>query len=382
MRQVDVIGVGIMNFGKHVDKTLVDLGGKVAIEALKDSGIKPSQIGAGFFANMQAGHLLGDFTIGENVLWAAGINEVPVFNIENACTSGSSAFNLAWTGIAFGAYDTAIVVGAEKLILPNVGLMQAGKTELDTLEGLVVPTAFAMRANLHMATYGTTKEQLAMVSVKNRRHAALNPLAYYRDPLTVEDVLNSPMIADPLTRLMCCPNSDGAAAVVLCASELSNRYTSRPVHVAASVLATGSYENPCNLAQWNTDKRASSIAYEKAGLGPEDLDAVECHDAFTVSEIFHYESLGLCPEGEGGRFVESGATSLGGKIPVNVSGGLLSKGHPIGATGVSQLVEGIRQLRGVAGASQVEGAKVFMAECMGADKDGDCKTCTINILTR
>jgi acetyl-CoA acetyltransferase len=382
MRQVDIIGVGITNFGKHVDKSLVELGGKVAIEAIKEAGIKPSQIETGFFANMQAGHLLTDFTIGENVLWVAGINAIPVYNIENACTSGSSAFNLAWTGIASGAYDTAIVVGAEKLIVPNVGLMQAGRTELDTLEGLVVPTAFAMRANLHMATYGTTKEQLAMVSVKNRRHAALNPLAYFRDPITVEDVLNSPMIADPLTRLMCCPNSDGAAAVVLCASELSSRYTSHPIHVAASLLVTGTYENPCNLAQWNTDKRASSMAYEKAGLGPEDLDVVECHDAFTISEIFHYEGLGLCPEGEGGRLVESGATSLGGKIPVNLSGGLLSMGHPLGATAVRQLIEGVRQLRGVAGGLQVEGAKVFMAECMGADKDGDCKTCTINILTR
>ena len=181
---------------------------------------------------------------------------------------------------------------------------------------------------------------------------------------------------------MCCPNADGAAAVVLCASELSARYASKPIHVAASLLVTGTYENPCNLAQWNADKRAAGIAYEKAGLGPEDLDAVECHDAFTISEIFHYEGLGLCPEGEGGPFVESGATSFGGKIPVNLSGGLLSKGHPLGATAVAQLVEGVKQLRGEAGAMQVEGAKVFMAECMGADKLGDVKSCTVNILTR
>lgn len=382
MRPVDIIGIGITRFGKHLDKSLVELGGKVAIEALKDAGVKPSQINAGFFANMQAGNLLTDFTIGQNVLWEAGINCVPVFNIENACTSGSSAFNLAWMGVSSGAYDMAMVVGAEKLNVPNVGLMIAGKTELDTLEGLVVPTAFAMRANLHMATYGTTKEQLAMVSVKNRRHASLNPLAQFRDPITIEDVLNSPMIADPLTRLMCCPNADGAAAVVLCASELSRRYTSHPVHVAASLLVTGSYENPCNLAQWDTDKRASSIAYERAGLGANDLDAVECHDAFTISEILHYEGLGLCPMGEGGRFIESGATTLGGKIPVNLSGGLLSKGHPLGATAVAQLVEGVYQLRGEAGSLQVEGAKVFLAECMGADKAGDVKTCTINILTK
>jgi acetyl-CoA acetyltransferase len=382
MRQVDVIGVGITKFGKHIEKSLVQLGSMAALEALKDAGIKPSAINIGFFSNMQAGSLLSDFTIGQNVLWEVGINSVPIYNVENACTSGSSAFNLAWMSIVSGQYDTAIVVGAEKLILPTVGLMMAGKTELDTLEGLVVPTAFAMRANLHMENYGTTKEQLAMVSVKNRRHGALNPLAQFRNPITVDDVLNSPMIADPLTRFMCCPNADGAAALVLCASELSSRYTSKPAHVAASVLVTGTYENPCTLDHWNADKRASEIAYEMAGLGPDDLNAVECHDAFTISEILHYEALGLCPVGEGGPFVESGATTLGGKIPVNLSGGLLAKGHPLGATAVAQIGEGVRQLRGEAGDMQVEGTKVFMAECMGADKEGDCKTCTVNILTR
>ena len=168
MRQVDVIGVGITKFGKHIEKSLVELGGMAALEALKDAGIKPSQINIGFFSNMQAGCLLTDFTIGQNVLWEVGISGIPIYNVENACTSGSSAFNLAWMSIASGQYDTAIVVGAEKLVLPNIGLMIAGKTELDTLEGLVVPTAFAMRANLHMKNYGTTKEQLAMVSVKNR----------------------------------------------------------------------------------------------------------------------------------------------------------------------------------------------------------------------
>ena len=382
MRPVDIIGVGITNFGKHIEKSLVELGGKVAIEALKDAGVKPSEVNAGVFANMQAGSLFSDFTIGQNVFWQAGIKGVPVFNVENACTSGSTAFNLAWMGVASGAYDIAMVLGAEKLIIPNLGLMQAGTTELDTLEGMVVPNAFAMRANLHMHTYGTTREQLAMVSVKNRRHAGLNPLAQFRNPITVEEVLNAPMICDPLTRLSCCPNADGAAALVLCASEISKRYTSKPIRVAASVLISGTYDNPCNLAQWEADKRASGQAYEKAGLGPQDLDAVECHDAFTISEICHYEGLGLCPEGEGGPFIESGATTLGGKIPVNLSGGLLSKGHPLGATAVAQIIEGVKQLRGDAGDMQVKGAKAFLAECMGADKAGDVKTCTVNIITK
>ncbi|MCR4420798.1 MAG: thiolase family protein [Clostridia bacterium] len=380
MRPVDIIGVGITPFGKHPDKSVVQLGSEAALQAIKEAGVKPSDIGACFFANMQAPRLLADFTLGQNVFWEVGINRVPVFNVENACTSGSSAFNLAWMGVASGMYDLAMVVGAEKLMVPQLGLMQGAASEIETLEGLVVVASFAMRAKLHMETFGTTKEQLALVAVKNRRHGSLNPLAQFREPITVEDVLNAPMIADPLTRLSCCPNADGAAAVVLCAAELSKRYTSRPIHVAASVLISGRYENPCDLLRWEADERASRMAYEMAGLGPGDLDVIECHDAFTISEILHYEGLGLCAPGEGGRLVESGATSLGGKIPVNPSGGLLAKGHPVGATAVAQIVEGVLQLRGQAGARQVEGAKVFMAECMGADKAGDTKTCTINIL--
>ncbi|MCL5957734.1 MAG: thiolase family protein [Chloroflexi bacterium] len=380
MRQVDVIGVGITGFGKHPEKSVVDLGSQAALEALRDAGIKPSDIGAGFSAIALGGRLFGELTTGQNIFWQVGINRVPVFNVENACTSSSSAFHLAWTGIAAGIYDTAIVVGAEKMVVPGFGLINSGETQLDTLEGMVTPASFAMRAVRYMATYGTTPEQLAQVAVKNRRHGSLNPLAQYREPVGVDDVLNSPMIADPLTRLSCCPIADGAAAVVLCAGEVSRRYTSHPVHLAASVLVTGSYENPMDLVPWETDYRGCRAAYEQAGLGPEDLDAVECHDAFTIAEILHYEAMGLCPEGEGGHLVVSGATSLGGRIPVNPSGGLLSRGHPVGATGAAQIVEGVLQLRGQAGLRQVEGAQVFLAHCMGGDKDADAKTCTVHIL--
>ena len=283
-------------------------------------------------------------------------------------------------GIACGEYDAVIVTGAEKLNVPGFGLISSSDTQLDTLEGVVTPASFGMRAMRHMEVYGTTREQLAMVSVKNRKHAGLNPLAQFRDPITVEDVLSAPMIADPFTRLMCCPNADGGAALVMCAAELSKRYTSHPIRLAASVLVTGKYLNPVDLVPWETDFRGCRKGYERAGLGPEDLDAAECHDAFAFSEIQHYEAMGLCREGEGGRLVESGATTLGGRIPVNTSGGLLSKGHPLGATGVAQIVEGVLQLRGQAGARQVEGAKVFLAQCMGGDKDADAKTCTVNIL--
>ncbi len=380
MRQVDIIGADMTAFGPQIETPLVELGARAAIGAIKNAGIKPSQINIGFFANMQAGNITGEFTVGQNILWEAGVNRIPVFNVENACTSGASAFNLAWTSIISGMYDVAIVVGAEKLVVPNLGLLQAGATELNVLEGGVVITNFASRANLHMDTFGTTKEQLAMVAVKNRQHAGMNPLAQFRKPITVEEVLNAPMMADPLTKLSCCPNADGGAAVVLCAAELSNRFTSKPIHVKASVLVSGIYDQLPDLFKFEEDLRAGSMAYEMAGLGPEDLHVVECHDAFTICEIMHYEGLGLCPVGEGGRLVESGATSLGGKIPVNPTGGLLSKGHPLGATAVAQIVEGVRQLRGEAGDRQVEGAKVYLAECMGAEKFGDAKTCTIIIL--
>jgi acetyl-CoA acetyltransferase len=380
MRQVDIIGVGLTFFGKQPERSLLNLGSAVALEAIKDAGIKPSQIGAGFYSNARGGSLFGEYTAGQNVLWQVGINRVPIVNVENACTSSSSAFYLAWSGIAAGLYDTAIVVGTEKMFVPGLGLIVSSDTQLDCLEGLVTPATFALRAKLHMDLYGTTKEQLAMVAVKNRRHASLNPRAQFRDAITVEDVLISPMISDPLTRLSCCPNADGAAAAVLCASEISRRYTSTPVKVAASVLVTGSYENPAELEHWETDYRGCRVAYEQAGLGPGDLSAIECHDAFTIAEILHYEAMGLCAEGEGGRLVQSGATTLGGRIPVNPSGGLLSKGHPLGATGVGQIVEGALQLRRKAGGYQVENPKVFLAHCMGGDKDADTKSCTVHIL--
>ena len=383
MRAVDIIGVGMIPFGKHEKMPLVEMGTRAAIEAIKDAGIKSSQINIGFFANMQAGNLTKEFTVGQAVMWGAGVNKVPVFNIENACTSGASATTLAMMSIASGQYDVAIVVGAEKLNVPMTMMLNPSLRDLNVLQGNVVINGFAQRAVRHMHEYGTTKEQLAMVDVKNRRMAAMNPLAmFYKKPVTLEEVLNSPMVSDPLTKLSSCANADGAAALVLCAAELSSKYTTKPVHLKASVLATGIYDELPDMQTFEEDQRASRIAYETAGLGPEDVSAAECHDAFTICEVMHTENLGFCPIGEGGRFIESGATSLGGKIPMNMSGGLLGKGHPLGATAAAQIVEGVRQLRGECGERQVQGAKVFLAECMGAELRGDAKTCTVNILTK
>ncbi|MGZ4857704.1 MAG: thiolase family protein, partial [Methanobacteriaceae archaeon] len=258
---------------------------------------------------------------------------------------------------------------------PELGLINSGETEFETQLGLVASAGFALRAIRHMNEFGTTPQQLAQVAVKNRRHGQLNPFAQFREPITVEEVLASPMIVEPFTRLQCCPNADGAAAVIVCSPSIAKKL-SRVVNVDAAILCTGSYENPQDLTHWETDYRACGLAYEKAGIGPEDLDVAECHDAFTISEILHYEALGLCPAGGGGKLVEKGETALGGRIPVNVSGGLLSRGHPLGATGVAQVFEIVIQLRHEAGKRQVDGAKVGLAQCMGGDKAADTKSCT------
>jgi acetyl-CoA acetyltransferase len=233
-----------------------------------------------------------------------------------------------------------------------------------------------------MERYGTTREQMAQVSVKNHFNGTLNPYAQFQKKFTLEEVLNSPMIADPLTLYSCCPNSDGAAAVVLCSEEKAKELNGRRIKVAASVLTTGTYENQRDITKWDVEIRAAEEAYAMASLGPEDLDVVEVHDAFTICEIIHYEDLGLCPFGEGGRLIEEGATELRGRIPVNPSGGLLSKGHPVGASGVGQVVEMVWQLRGDAGERQVENAKVGMAGIMGGNKEGDTRACTVHILIK
>jgi acetyl-CoA acetyltransferase len=376
-----VAGAGIIPFGKHSDRTLVDMAAEAAYLALKDAGIDPGRIDMAFFANGVAGRLFGDSTIGQNVFWEVGINRIPVFNVENACASGSTAFYLASSMIAAGQAKMALVVGAEKMCVPQFGLINSGETEIDTRLGLVAPASFALRAKRHMEEFGTTPEQLAMVSVKNRRHAGLNPFAQFRDPLSIQEVLTSPMIVDPLTRFQCCPIADGAAAVLVCHPETAKRMK-RAIQVECAILCTGNYENPQDLARWETDRRACQMAYEQAGVGPEDLDVIECHDAFSISEILHYEAMDLCLEGEGGRFVEEGHTTLGGRIPVNVSGGLMSRGHPVGATGVAQICEIVCQLRKEAGPRQVPDVKVGLAHCMGGDKAGDTKSCTITILSR
>tara|TARA_R110001592_G_scaffold240929_2_gene501242 strand:- start:65109 stop:66248 length:1140 start_codon:yes stop_codon:yes gene_type:complete len=375
-----IIGVGLTPFGQFPEQSIDDLGVEAIRLALADAELAIHGVQSVYCANALGAMLLGDTTIGQSICARLGIRKIPVVNVENACTSGSTAFHLAQQAIDAGACEIALVVGVEKMCIPGFGLINSGKSDVDTQMGMVTPVGFALRAMRHMHEFGTTVTQLAQVTVKSRLHASQNPLAQFRRRETVEDILSAPLIADPLTRPQCCPIADGAAALVL-ASDSMARVLRRAVKVRHSVLSSGSYHNPMDLVRWETDYRTAQLAYEGASLGPGDIDVVECHDAFTIAEILHYEALGLCLPGEGGPLVESGATTLGGRVPVNVSGGLLSRGHPVAATGVAQLVEVVTQLRHEAGPRQVPNCRIGLAHCMGGDKAGDTKSCTISILS-
>lgn len=378
---VMIIGTGVTSFGRKPGRSIISMAVEAGLGAMRDANLNFAQVGAGFFANALGAKLFGDMTIGQNVFAELGLSQIPVINTENACTSGSTAFYLAQLCITAGQSDLALVIAAEKMCVPEMGLVDSGANELDTQFGMVTPAGFAMRAQRHMHEFGTTREQLAAVTVKSRKHAALNPFAQFRTPETLDEVLASPPIADPLTRSQCCPIADGAAALLVASDDYAARLD-RSIRINAAILSSGSYGNQADIACWETDSRTAAQAYERAGIGPGDLDLVECHDAFSIAEIMHYEGLGLCRPGEGGALVESGATSLGGRIPVNVSGGLLSRGHPVAATGLAQIAELVLQLRQEAGSRQVEDCKIGLAHCMGGDRKGDTKSCTVVVLSR
>lgn len=381
MRRVAVIGVGMSMFGKMPERSLADLGTEAVRAALKDSGVSPKNIQVCYCANYA--HIV--WCLAQEIGSKVGITNIEMFNVENACAGGSTAFRGVWYAIATGMYDIGLALGVESMTTSSLaGRAITSETDLDGQLGLSMPARAALRMKRHMAKYGTKPEHFAQIAVKNHDHGALNPYAQYKKRFTLEEVLNSRMIAEPLTLYQCCPNSDGAAAVVLCAEDKVSQYTSKPVWVAASVLKSPGYlalQKDITLA--NLTEQCIHEAYEQAGVGPEDLDFVELHDAFTNSELYLYEELGLCPVGEGGRLLDEGATALGGRIPVNPSGGLLAQGHPLSASGVRQVCEITWHLRDQAGARQVPGAKVGLAQMEGGMVLGiGSASCGIHILTR
>lgn len=379
MRTVVVAGAAMSRIGKRPETSVQDLGWPVVKQAILDAGVEPRTIQAVFCGSAYSGRL-----VGQRVLRPLGMLGLPVVNCENACSSGGTAFREAWLAIANGQYDVALVIGIDKLTALGGGVLPGQPDDWDVAVGLTMPALYAMRARRYLHEHGSSEDDLAEVAVKAHRHGALNPYAQYRNEVTLEQVRAARKVAEPFTLLHCCPTGDGAAALVLMNENKARQVTSSPVFVRASVLNSGLYKTGFrDMTVPEITLRAVKEIYEASGLGPDDLDVAEVHDAFTIAELLYYEALGLCARGEAVALLKSGATSLGGRIPVNVSGGLLCKGHPVGATGAAQLVELTWQLRGQAGARQVEGAKVALSHCTGGGIAGlDHGACSINILTR
>ncbi len=413
MRRVAVVGAGMTRFGKWLDRSLKDLGREAVEAAMKQAGVEKHQIEAAVVGNATAGLITGQEMVkAQVILREMGFGDIPMINTENACASSSTAFHLAWLYVSSGLYDVVLALGVEKLYHEDKRRsFQAIGAAVDVQQVMEMLKAAAARgreggdgasqeagkgagesrsmfmdfyaaaAREHMKRYGTTPIQFAKVAVKSHYNASLNPYAQYRERYTIEDILNSPMVAEPLTRLMCSPIGDGAAALILCSEEKAKQFTTKPVWVTASVLGSGKDRAP---GEPGVTTRVARKAYEMAGVGPEDLDVIELHDASAPAEIIEYEELGLCKVGEGGRLIDEGVTELTGRIPVNPSGGLLSKGHPIGATGCAQLVEVFWQLRGECGERQVKDgkAKVGLTQNGGGMVRGEAAAMAIHILER
>jgi len=392
MDDIFIVGVGMTQFGRLLDRTVYDMVGEAVGLALTDAGCAPADIGSVYYSNATAGTLQSQTSIpGPIAMRRCGIEGVPVFSVENACASGSSAVNLAIQSIRAGSCDIALAVGVEKMNVPDKAKMFAvfdGGWDVSTVEenkatllalgeGVVPPPGtdsdrpysvfmdvYAALTRNHMRRYGTTQRQIAAVAAKNHRHSVHNPLSQFREDYSIEQVLAAPPITYPLTLPMCSPISDGAAAVVLCNSEGLQRLNGvggRAVKVLASVIQTG-VTRTADEPDKAIGRLAAVKAYEQAGVAPGDVDVAEVHDATAFGEIVNAESLMLAPLGEGGVAAERGDFTIGGRLPINTSGGLESKGHPIGATGIGQIHELVTQLRGEAGPRQVEGARIAIQE--------------------
>ena len=381
MSDVYIVGVDMIKFGRYPDRTVPGLAAEAALMALDDAGLTIDQMQALYCGNLgQANNM-----IGQRMLAEIGQTGIPVVNVANACATGATAFRDAWMTIKAGVYDLVLAVGVEQM---GKGLLGGGAGGVST-EGVLgsgtMPTMFAQIGVEHARNYGTTFEQFAKVSVKNHHHSTMNPKSMYRVETPLEEVMNSEMISYPNTKLMCSVNVDGSAAAVLASEATARRLglMDRAVKVRASAMSSNPFADR-QLAMPDFSAAtclAATIAYEQAGVGADDIDLVELHDCFATAEIVHYENLGLCEDGEAGRMIDTGETALGGSVPVNVSGGLLSKGHPLGATGIANIYEVSTHLRGEAGDRQVEGARMGMTHVVGGGPDMGT-ACAIHILEK
>lgn len=410
MRDVAVIGAGMTRFGKYLDRGMKDLTREAVDGALSSAGTDKSKLEVAIVGNAAAGLITGQECIrGQVVLREMGIGGIPIINTENACASSSTAFHMAWLYVASGMYDIALAVGVEKLYHEDksksfaaIGAavdvewaqemqaaMAASKGNGERTDQPAPASGagkkrsmfmdfYAAFARQHMQRYGTTAEQFARIAVKNHYHGSLNPHAQYREVYTLEDILTSPPVAEPLTRLMCSPIGDGAAAAILCSAEKAKQFTTKPVHVLASCISSGSDHEP---GEPGLTERVVQQAYKQAGVGPEDLSVIELHDASAPAELVLYEELGLCGPGEGGKLIDARATYFDGPMPVNTSGGLISKGHPIGATGVAQIYEVFTQLRGEAGERQVANPRIGLTENGGGMVKGEAAALSVHVFS-
>nr|WP_087574323.1 MULTISPECIES: thiolase family protein [unclassified Sphingomonas]AJW29575.1 putative thiolase [Sphingomonas sp. JE1] len=412
MSGVFIVGTGMTPLGKHLDKSVKALTAMAVDAALADAAVPPDAVEAAWFSNTRQGALEGQHGVrGQASLRAYGFQGIPIFNTDNACASSSSGLMQAFAGIQSGLFEIALVVGAEKMNYPEkrqemfeafkgswdreladqhlATLLAAGEglplpeeALVDTGERSVFMDIYAAQARAHMHRFGTTMRQIAAVAAKNHTHSVLNPYAQYRFPMTVDEVLADRLIAWPITRSMCAPMSDGAGALLLASESALSRFDrSRAVRIRGVGASSSSDRSPAEYDKHLT-RVAADRCYKMAGVGPEDISVAELHDASAIAEILHSENVGFCAYGDGGALVESGATKLGGRLPINVSGGLLSKGHPIGATGAIQVFELVAQLRGEAGERQVDGARFGLAENGGGFHGVEEAACVVTLLER
>ncbi len=373
-----VVGVGMHPFGRWPDASLRSMASEAVLRAVADAQLEVQDIQVAYFANSLGGLLTGQESIrGQVSLHDVGIRDIPIINVENACASGSTALWQAIRAVRSGEFSVALAVGVEKMFVGDTqrtlaALQTAADTEVTAGQGLQFVALYAMRLEEAIRNGSLTGAHLARVTTKNKRNGSLNPYAQFRKIMTEDEVLAARAIAGPLTLPMVAANSDGAAAVLVA----SDPRAQGAVRIRASVLTSGTVDG---LGEPGV-KRAIALGYEQAGVQPGDLDVAEVHDAVSPAELFRYEELGLCPAGEAGAFFDSGATSAGGRIPVNPSGGLSARGHPVGATGLAQIAELAWQLRGQAGARQVEKARLALAQNSGGWLDGDTAVCAVHIL--
>lgn len=366
-RDVCVIGVGMTRF-ERCDREFDDLVREAVGDALGMAGVE-----ADHFEQAFAGYVNGMSALGQRALYSMGIGGLPVFNVHNYCSTGSSALHLGYQAIASGMNECVLAFGFEKMVKGRLENQLSGLKEKlgsDDKKPPIAAVMFGDGGRQHMEQYGTTKEQFAKVSVKNHRHSVNNPRSQYRDACSLEEVLNARMVYDPLTILQCCPTSDGAGAAILCSEAFATqRGISKPVKIVGQAMTTDKMEDfnlgALGMIGVGMSRRAAEAVYEQSGLGPKDVDVIELHDCFSTNELITYESLGLCGAGEGGKLIDTDAVTYGGTWVVNPSGGLLSKGHPLGATGLAQCAELTWQLNGMADKRQVEGARVGLQHNVG-----------------